>query len=79
MKKILIYGISIILSFCFLTLSSIIIYNILIYFNPPITPDGLHKIMPIKQAIISLFISFLLSIILFFIIKNKIKRKTYFK
>ncbi len=59
MKKI-IFGI---LSLLISILLGIIAYNFLIYLYPPITEDG-HKYMPTQN----LFISFLISLVLFPII-----------
>ncbi len=47
-------------------LSVFLLYNIFIYYSPPITGDG-HKYMPTEQIVKSIFFSVTLSIIIFII------------
>lgn len=53
MKNILI---SIAISVIIFLIFTVIFYNVIVYFYPPITEDG-HKYMPISQIIKSTFIS----------------------
>nr|WP_199001935.1 hypothetical protein [Flavobacterium sp. ASV13] len=73
-SKILIYCFFAVFMIVFFIVMTILNYNILVYIDPPLTPDGLHKIMPIKQILMAVIISVFLSIVVFVIFKIKVKR-----
>jgi hypothetical protein len=69
-----IFFISCLISAISLLIFSFILYNIFIYFEPPVTIDG-HKYMPTRHIVKSLFFSFIFSIVIFTLIKKKLIKK----
>ncbi|HCR75127.1 MULTISPECIES: hypothetical protein [Chryseobacterium] len=64
----------IIINIVFFTVGCFISYFVFDYFNPPVTEDG-HPVMPIGNAIYSVVTSFVLTILLFILIRKYIAEK----
>lgn len=75
MKTILI---SIAISTLLFIVFTVIFYNIVVYFYPPITEDG-HRYMPISQIVRSIFMSLALSVICFIFCVKKLKKRLFKK
>jgi ABC-type antimicrobial peptide transport system permease subunit len=72
-KKVMNKFIGFILTVLFSVILFIVTYNIMMYFSPPITPDG-HQVMPFKQIFFSGLVSIILSIIFSIFIYKRLSK-----
>ncbi|MFP3834985.1 hypothetical protein [Chryseobacterium sp. SIMBA_028] len=59
-----IYFISFVISILMMAFSSVAIYNITDYMDPPVTPDG-HRYMPTENIAKALFLSIIIGAVTF--------------
>ena len=74
-KKIILFLISVLLSFLLGVVIFFLTLELILYLIPAVASDGIHGVMPIGQAMISIFIAIAGGILALIFIYKKMKRR----